>query len=322
MENLNHYETILVAFSGGKDSLACLLHLFDLGLAAKVELWHHEIDGREGSRLMDWPCTPGYCKAVADAFDIPIYFSWREGGFEREMLRQNQATAPVRFETPEGVVGSAGGNGPLNTRRKFPQVSANLSVRYCSSSLKIDVMAAAIRNQERFRHSRTLVVTGERAEESKARSNYPCWESHRSDARNGRLGRHIDHWRPIHDWSESQVWEIIERWRINPDPAYYLGFSRCSCLSCIFGNDNQWASIELINPAGLKKITSYEHEFGVTIHRTKSVPDRVANGTPYPAIAADPHMVKIAMSEEYTEPIRLNDWRLPPGAFGESSGPT
>lgn len=38
------YDAILVAFSGGKDSLACLLHLLDLGVdRSKIELWHHDV---------------------------------------------------------------------------------------------------------------------------------------------------------------------------------------------------------------------------------------------------------------------------------------
>jgi hypothetical protein len=41
-----------VAFSGGKDSVAAVLDLKERGVAMeRVELWHHEVDGREGSWL-------------------------------------------------------------------------------------------------------------------------------------------------------------------------------------------------------------------------------------------------------------------------------
>jgi len=60
--DLASYDVIIVAFSGGKDSAACVLHLLDLGVPKhKIELWHHLVDGREGSTLMDWPCTEAYC---------------------------------------------------------------------------------------------------------------------------------------------------------------------------------------------------------------------------------------------------------------------
>lgn len=94
---------------------------------ARIELHHHEVDGR-GPSFMDWPSSTPYCRALATAFGLPSYFSWREGGFLQEMLRQHAATAPIVFETPQGL-DARGGDGPRNTRLRFPQVSADLSVR-------------------------------------------------------------------------------------------------------------------------------------------------------------------------------------------------
>lgn len=228
--DLNSYDKTIVYFSGGKDSLACILHLIESGVdMGKIELWHHEIDGREGSTLMDWPITPAYCRAVADALDLPLYFSWKVGGFEREMLRENSLTAPTKFETPNGEIEQVGGTrGKPNTRRKFPQVSADLKVRWCSAYLKIDIASIAIKNQPRFDHSRTLVISGERAEESPARSKYKEFEPDRADNRDGKKARLVDRWRPIHKWPEKEVWQIIRRFKINPHPAYWLGWGRVS----------------------------------------------------------------------------------------------
>jgi tRNA(Ile)-lysidine synthase TilS/MesJ len=111
------YDYYIIAFSGGKDSTACFLHLLDLGIKkSKIELWHHLVDGKEGSTLMDWPVTEDYCKKFAKAFDVPIFFSWKEGGFEREMLRRDQPTAQNHWEYPEDNLiecGLSGGKGPL-----------------------------------------------------------------------------------------------------------------------------------------------------------------------------------------------------------------
>lgn len=243
--NLDSYSKIIVAFSGGKDSLACLLHLLDIRVKkSRIELWHHEVDGKERT-FMDWDCTPAYCRAIARAFDVPIYFSWKEGGFEREMNRFNQPTAPTWFETPIGL-DTAGGNGKPNTRLKFPQISADLSVRWCSAYLKISIADIALRHQERFNDTRTLFITGERATESAARSNYKTFEPHRADLRDGKSRRHIDHWRPVHAWDEAQVWNVIKKYRVNPHPAYKLGWGRVSCCTCIFGSPDQWASVRAI----------------------------------------------------------------------------
>ena len=317
--DLQSYDHILVAFSGGKDSLACLLHLLDLGVPrTRIELWHHRIDGAEGS-LMDWPVTESYCEMLAAAFGIPIFFSWKEGGFEREMLRNESPTAPIHFQSVDGLY-TTGGIGPQGTRRKFPQVSGNLSVRWCSAYLKIDVAAAAIRNDPRFVGKRTLVVTGERAEESSGRAKYAVFEPHKADRRDGKSRRHVDHWRPVHAWPESEVWDIIRHYHVNPHPAYWLGFGRVSCMKCIFGSPNQWATVRGLDPEGFTRIVEYEHDFGLTIHRIQSVTDRADHGTPYPMLASKWRV--IAMSNRYSEPVFLEHWDYPAGAFGESVGPT
>lgn len=134
-KELMSYDKILVCFSGGKDSIGCVLSMLDAGVPKdRIEIWHHAIDGHEGSMLMDWPSTPDYCRQFAKAMDMPIYFSWLEGGFEREMLRDKALKAPTHFEDENhNVVITGGIRGKLNTRLKFPQVSANLSVRWCSA---------------------------------------------------------------------------------------------------------------------------------------------------------------------------------------------
>jgi 3'-phosphoadenosine 5'-phosphosulfate sulfotransferase (PAPS reductase)/FAD synthetase len=207
------YDHVVVAFSGGKDSTAAFLHLLDRNAPKdRIELWHHDIDGREGSHLMDWPSTPAYCGAFARAFDVPLYFSWRIGGFEREMLRDSTPTAPIQWENPDGSLGKAGGKGPPGTRLKFPQVSVDLCLRWCSPYLKIDVGSIAVRNQPRFLGKNTLFISGERAEESPCRARYKEFEVDRTNSDR----RTVHRWRPIHRWREQQVWEILRRDRVNP----------------------------------------------------------------------------------------------------------
>ena len=140
----------------------------------------------------------------------------------------------------------------------------------------------AINNQERFLGKKTVVVTGERAQESNARAKYKVFEPDRSDNRNGkRIQRHVDHWRPVHPWSEEKIWEKMEEYKINPHPAYKLGWGRLSCMACIFGNANQWASVKEIDRQRFTQIAYYEKEFGCTINRKKSLEELVQAGKPY-----------------------------------------
>lgn len=315
------YDKIVVLFSGGKDSLACLLHLLDLGVdREKIELWHHLVDGKD-SRLMDWPVTERYCEAVASSFKIPLKLSWREGGFEREMLREGDATAPIGWE--EGRARShrkTGGHGPEGTRLRFPQVSADLRVRWCSAYLKIDVGRRVLSNDIRFKTGKFLLVSGERREESSNRAKYAELERHASTNRK----RRVDQWRAVLDWTEREVWKIIEKHRVRPHPAYALGWGRVSCALCIFGNRDQWAAAKELLPAQFERVAEYEEQFGSTIKRNESVRQQADKGTSF--LPDDPEARARATAESYWAPqVRVpasEKWELPMGAFKKTGGPS
>ena len=115
--DLGAYRRFVVAFSGGKDSLAALLHLLSLGVPPHaIELNHHDVDGH-GPTFMDWPCTPGYVRAIAEHLGIALYVSWREGGFARELAREAAPTAPILFETPMRLRSPAASSMPVQLRR-------------------------------------------------------------------------------------------------------------------------------------------------------------------------------------------------------------
>lgn len=318
--DLLSYDKYIVSFSGGKDSSASFLYLLDREVPVdRIELWHQEIDGRE-TTFFDWEVTPDYCLQFAKAFDVPIYYQWKEGGFYRELMRDNTRTAPNCFECPDGRINKVGGvRGKIGTRHRFPQCSPDLRVRWCSSYLKIDVCSAAIVNQSRFRNIRTLIISGERGEESAARANYAIFEPDRADLRNGKLfTRHVDRFRPLRDWKEQQIWEIIERYRVRVHPCYYLGWSRCSCKFCVFGNKNQFASANNVSPLQMEKVVSLEKKFCWTMKHNTDLPALIAAGTPYKTITEE--LKLLATSYNYNRPIILSQsekWVLPAGAYGE-----
>jgi hypothetical protein len=295
-----------------------LLHLLDLGVSPeRIELHHHSVDG-EGEIFMDWPVTAAYVAAIAEHFGLPLYRSWREGGFQRELDRDGDPTAPIMFETSGGGLGRAGGAGPPGVRGRFPQVSADLSVRWCSPTLKIDVLAAAIRGQGRFLGGRTLVVTGERAEESPARGRYATFEPHRTHCRR----RHVDHWRPVLGWTEEHVWDRIAAASLRPHPAYSLGWSRLSCRACIFGSPAQWATLRYLYPVAFAAVAAREARSGRTIQRFADVVVLADRGVPYPAAVAQPELAAVAGGAAWSLPVIERPWRRPAGAFGEAAGPS
>lgn len=326
--NFKRYKRVVVAFSGGKDSLAALLATLQQVEAAglprsAVELWHHDVDG--GESFMDWPVTTAYCQAVADALGLRLYHSYKVGGILGEMNRDNAPTAPTRFQDESGAWQQVGGKGRPGTRGLFPQVSADLRTRWCSAYVKIDVMDRALCGQARFRDGRTLIITGERAEESSNRARYQTFEPHRADTRNAaRNARYIDHWRPVHGLDESAVWALIRAAGIVPHVAYQLGWGRLSCLSCIFGSADQWATIAAVFPGHFERVAEREERSGKTIRRNASIRELAALGTPYAAALARPDLVALANSSTWTLPVLVSPeaWTMPAGAFGENAGPS
>lgn len=324
--DLDSYDSIIVCLSGGKDSIACHLRLLELGVdLSRVEFWHHDVDGNEGSQLMDWTFMRDYNRKLAQALNVPLYFSWLDGGFEGEMLKEQSYSRPHKVETPDGLITLERDNrrAQPGTRLRFPQLSPSLQTRWCSAALKIDVGRRALNNQSRFEQKRTLFITGERREESSNRAKYNQFEPHACDRRTGRLGRSVDSWRPILHWSEEDVWAILERHRVAPPVPYRLGWSRSSCMTCIYNSPRVWATIAKYFPERSRSIADHEDRFGVTISRSRiNVIDLGA--TAQALIIDDQEALRQAAESTYRLPVILpagTQWQLPIGAFnGEKCG--
>lgn len=171
---LEEYDLIVVLFSGGKDSAACLLRLLEMGVPKeKIELWHHDIDGGgHPVRRMDWPATQAYVRAFSDAMGIKLRTSWRVGGFFGELYRVG-ASYPIEYEDgaeiktcrlspaqirseelrEQVLQGLDCGDelARLGYRMKFPAKSGDLARRWCSAYLKIMVADSVIRDLDDLR---------------------------------------------------------------------------------------------------------------------------------------------------------------------------
>ncbi|EGQ8541916.1 phosphoadenosine phosphosulfate reductase family protein [Vibrio parahaemolyticus] len=323
------YDIAVVCMSGGKDSLAALKYLLDRGFpASRIELWHHLVDGQETvESFMDWPFIDDYCVKLADALNMPLYFSWLKHGFKGEMLKNNSRSHSHMVGTPNGVVELTRDAAKEATRRKFPQQAASLQTRWCSSALKIDVGRRAVTCQERFIDKKVLFVTGERREESSNRAKYNQLEPHSTDtvrkSAKPLKPRHVDAWRPVLHLSEEEVWQMLCDWRINPPVPYRLGWGRSSCQTCIFNGDRIWATIAHYWPERALAISQYEEEFGMAISRNgKTVIERAAMAEPLEI--ADVLALRQSICKDYDLPIFVPDkqpWILPAGAYsGLSAG--
>lgn len=316
----------IIAFSGGKDSIAMVLYaLFVLMIpASKIELWHHDVDG-DGEQLFDWPCTKSYCIAFAKAFGLTILFSYAGGGILREIYRTNETIQPIYFQQSEDgnfiEVKPQDKERFYNTRRKFPAVSKDLGVRWCSWIAKIGVMLKGINHTEKYNNANIIIMTGERRLESDARANYKEMELYRGASKT----RRAIQWRPIIAWSEKDVWDIIEKHKIQPHPCYELGWGRCSCQLCIFGSANTWAAISEISPEKIERIADIEDDLDFTMYGDKKgnksiYAAKILNGISFITPQAKERWTNEALGE-FTSDIIVENWVLPQGAFNtEATG--
>lgn len=316
--DLGVYDRFIVCFSGGKDSIACILRLLDMGVdKSKIELWHHRIDDPAEQSFMDWSFMESYVEKFAEAFDIPLYFSWLDGGFKGEMLKKDSYSRAHKVETPEGLL-TLERNHNLSkpgTREKFPQQSASLATRWCSSALKIDVSRRALTNQARFNGETICFITGERREESPGRSKYNQFERHPCDARVGKKQRRVDWWKAVLHFNEAQVWDLMKKHNVTPPVPYRLFWSRSSCMTCIYNSPRIWATIKHFFNKRAADIAQYENQFNCTISRKMINVMDISNGIE-PFEITDTEALEQASKTEYFLPIFSQDWSIPPGAFG------
>ena len=95
-----------------------------------------------------------------------------------------------------------------------------------------------------------------------------------------------------------------------------MGFGRCSCKFCVFGNQHQFASAACISRHKAERLIAFEKEFGTTLKRDTDLAALIQKGRPYEAIT--PELAALATSFEYTQPIIIPEnerWNIPAGAF-------
>ena len=171
-------------------------------------------------------------------------------------------SAELKREVTDSVIRNLDKLEELGSKRhKFPAKSGTHQGRWCSGNLKASVQDSVTSNLVKTKNNvKVLVVSGERRGESAGRSKYNEMEIHRTNA-TVRANRLVHQWRPVIDYSEKDVWEILKRHKINPHPCYRAGWNRCSCAMCIFSTPPLFAGIRELYPEDyeLLKPVSYTH---------------------------------------------------------------
>jgi len=354
---LEEYDLVAILLSGGKDSIACYYKLLELGVPKeKMEFWHHDIDGGNPERRMDWKCTQNYVRSFAAAEGVKLRLSWRVNGFFGELYRIG-ASEPVEWLDPDTgevrqcrlsrnylqcreIKEKAADEMDTQLRKfgyrmKFPAKTGDLSRRWCSAYLKIMVADTVMSNLSRLQelgisgeknrkseNVKILVVSGERRGESKGRSKYNEIEIHRTNAP-AKAHRIVHQWRPVIDYSERDVWEVLKRHRVNPHPCYRAGWNRCSCAMCIFSTPKLFAGIREIYPNEFRKLKNDEEILGFTLDNKCDLETFVGDAESC-VYHGDDKALRSLVTGEFTEDdVYVNGrWLYPAGAFhGAEGGP-
>ncbi|QOY38290.1 phosphoadenosine phosphosulfate reductase family protein [Anaerobacillus isosaccharinicus] len=261
---------------------------------------------------------------------IQLTYQWRENGIYGQIFKDNRKDGDIYYLNEQGESICIPTPPKRKTRLMFPAKGANLKTRYCSYEVKIAVFEKVLRYHPKYQGEKgnpkkILICTGERREESLWRSKYCETEFHRAHAE-PRAYRLVHHWRPVIDFTEREIWDMFEKYSIRPYGSYYLGFSRTSCVSCVFNSPDHWRIMQEIMPERFNMIVEAEKELNHTVNE-KGIPltEIVKKGSlkRLPTDELYNECVEFALKHEYRpEDLIMEKWLLPYGAFkGAEGGP-
>tara|TARA_R110000824_G_scaffold203883_6_gene388567 strand:+ start:333 stop:1319 length:987 start_codon:yes stop_codon:yes gene_type:complete len=222
---------LVVSVSGGKDSMACCLHLMDLGYGPDDYDRIFFDTGWEHQWLYDYvendlPAAVGPVTRLSAQIDLPDDVVAIAEKFEKKL--GVDYSSMVRLCLKKGMF-------PSRVRR------------WCTQHLKV----YPARDYLLEREGRVINVVGIRAQESAARSMMLEWEY------SGTFK--CDVWRPLIDWSEEDVIAIHQRHGVRPCRLYLeQGSTRVGCYPCIFSRKSELRAMSDYTPERLEVLGDLE----------------------------------------------------------------
>lgn len=242
-------------------------------------------------------------------------------------LSRRWCSAYLKIMVADSVMSNLSSLGKLEElggkRHKFPAKGSTHQGRWCSGNLKAAVQDSVTSNLDKTKNDvKVLVISGERRGESKGRSKYNEMEIHRTNAEK-KAHRIVHQWRPVIDYSERDVWEVLKRHKVNPHPCYRAGWNRCSCAACIFSTPTLFAGFKELYPEEFELLKQDEQVLGFTLDNKCDLETFIgdAKSCVYWGDREAIHSLvtgKFTVADMYVK----GDWLYPAGAFhGAEGGP-
>ncbi|WP_435057580.1 phosphoadenosine phosphosulfate reductase family protein [Streptomyces sp. bgisy060] len=247
---------ILLNSSGGKDSQAMASHV--CRLAARLGLLHRVVIVHADLGDIEWEGTRRLAEEQARLLGVRFEVVKAEGGdlLARTVARYFKLKSKAENEA------RAQGLDPANVTvaPAWPSSAA----RWCTSDLKRGpirkLMTRLVGELGHLgRPVRILNCLGQRAAESAPRAKLAAVEIDRP-ASNGK--RHVTTWRPVHGWSDAEVWKEIARSGLPYHEAYDWGMSRLSCSFCVLGCEADVVLAARLRPTKAAQYVTVETKVG------------------------------------------------------------
>jgi hypothetical protein len=286
LENGAH---LLVNISGGADSTAMLIHLWNL---------YRQVNNQEGLPLFfgqfhtvhahlgrnEWPFTLPHIIDVVPWLTgkMPIIVSRKKGDLlSRWWQRYDTLKAQGRADS-------------------VPPWSSS-AARFCSSEMKTAVIARQIRHQFP-ENAKIISAIGIRSDESVSRSRAATFVLDKKTSAPTK-NRHVYRWLPIHNFTLSDVWQtfgwtleqlnalraevrakvrpgetekllaLLEEWNYWLHPTYSLGNNRMSCRACVMASRNDLANGVVWNPDHFRDLVDLEITSGFSFQHKRWLAD-------------------------------------------------
>lgn len=261
-------------------------------MAGKWIFWRALQDRRKRTGRVDGPDTGEICRCklsrkyiqcreLKESATEEMEEKLKEYGYRMKFpaktgdLSRRWCSAYLKIMVADSVMSNLSQLGELEEiggkRQKFPAKGGTHQGRWCSGNLKAAVQDSVTANLDKTsKNVKILVVSGERRGESAGRSKYNEMEIHRTNATT-KAHRLVHQWRPVIDYSEKDVWEVLKRHKVNPHPCYRAGWNRCSCAMCIFSTPPLFAGIREIMPEEYELLKKDEEILGFTLDNKKDL---------------------------------------------------
>ncbi len=257
-EQLKSGAVVVISISGGKDSQAMLKavteYVRSLGFNNRLIAIHADL-GR-----VEWEQSMGFCQKLCSELDIPFH-----------VVKNGKGDLLTRWQMRMAKL--KGQNKPHWSSAKS---------RYCTSDMKVQPIDKFLRQ-----FTNVISVQGIRGQESKARSEKPCFSERTAITTRTRTATT---WNAIIDWTIEDVWatydntvddlrfvqqyyqytgEIHPCWNFHP--AYAMGNERLSCMMCVLGSKSDIKNGIRNNWALAQELIDMERESGFSFKHGQSI---------------------------------------------------